>query len=208
MARMAGGRGARRGLRCQTAGRSDVADRTCSIDGCESPVKSRGWCSKHWQRWYKHGDPEWVPPAPAPPLPCSVDECGDLAHFPEWGMCQKHWTRFKRHGCTDPPHTLRVAERFWSKVNKTGPVPAYRLDLGRCWLWTHYLDVNGYGKFHLSGRSILAHTWSYVSEFGAVPDGLELDHLCRARSCVRPTHLEAVTHAENVRRGAEARRSC
>jgi hypothetical protein len=32
--------------------------RFCSIDGCERPVRGRGWCSLHWQRWNKHGDPE------------------------------------------------------------------------------------------------------------------------------------------------------
>jgi hypothetical protein len=34
---------------------------TCSIEDCERPVKSRGWCSVHYSRWYKMGDPLWVP---------------------------------------------------------------------------------------------------------------------------------------------------
>ena len=59
-ARMAGGRGGNRGLRCQTAGRSDVADRTCSMDGCEKHEFARGWCSMHWARWRAHGDPTIV----------------------------------------------------------------------------------------------------------------------------------------------------
>jgi hypothetical protein len=33
---------------------------------------------------------------------------------------------------------------------------------------------------------------------------VELDHLCRHRGCVNPAHLEAVTHAENMARGAYA----
>lgn len=30
---------------------------TCAIQGCERPIKAKGWCSIHWQRWWKHGDP-------------------------------------------------------------------------------------------------------------------------------------------------------
>ncbi|MFF1336357.1 HNH endonuclease signature motif containing protein [Streptomyces sp. NPDC058290] len=47
----------------------------------------------------------------------------------------------------------------------------------------------------------LAHRWAYRDSRGDIPDGLELDHLCRHPACVRPDHLDPVTHAENVRRG-------
>lgn len=57
--------------------------------------------------------------------------------------------------------------------------------------------VTGYGLFRLgAGRNIVAHRWA----FGPVPDGLELDHLCRNRACVNPGHLEPVTHRDNLRR--------
>ena len=47
-----------------------MTDRTCLIDDCDRKVRSRGWCSKHWQRWYKHGDPHKVfPPRNGPQLP-------------------------------------------------------------------------------------------------------------------------------------------
>jgi len=49
-----------------------------------------------------------------------------------------------------------------------------------------------------------AHRLSYETEIGPIPEGLELDHLCRVRSCVNPLHLEPVTHQENVRRGEGA----
>lgn len=100
-----------------------------------------------------------------------------------------------------------ITERFWEKVNRTGPVSVYRPDLGQCWLWTKRLDKDGYGQFRIgsrtdgSSRQVGAHRLSYEWEYGFVPVGLELDHLCRVRACVRPSHLEAVTSLENIQRG-------
>lgn len=95
-----------------------------------------------------------------------------------------------------------LSARFWAKVNKDGPAPAHRPELGSCWLWTAGKDVGGYGIFRVSTASQKkAHRVSYVMLVGAIPDGLQLDHLCRVRHCVRPDHLEPVTGAENCRRG-------
>lgn len=71
-----------------------------------------------------------------------------------------------------------------------------------CWLWLGYVDGQGYGRFSDGGNVGYAHRWSYRFFIGVVPIGLQLDHLCRVRHCVNPSHLEAVTAAENVRRGA------
>lgn len=95
-------------------------------------------------------------------------------------------------------------ERFWEKVNKNGPIFRQRPDLGPCWSWLGRLR-NGYGAFSVKGgRQVRAHRWSYEKSFGAVPDGLELDHLCRNRICVNPSHLEAVTHRVNTLRSDNA----
>lgn len=95
---------------------------------------------------------------------------------------------------------LRSAEfvRFWSKVNFSGPF-AHRL--GRCWEWAGCDGGNGYGKFYLEGKMRWAHRVAYQLEVGPILDGLTLDHLCRNPRCIRPSHLEAVTHQENCQRG-------
>lgn len=73
-----------------------------------------------------------------------------------------------------------------------------------CWLWQRPLDRDGYGKLGFRGNSRMAHRVSYMTFVGPWGPGLELDHLCRVRSCVNPAHLEPVTAAENYRRGAKS----
>lgn len=95
------------------------------------------------------------------------------------------------------------AERFWAKVNKNGPVPAHRPELGRCWLWTGSVNERrgGYGQFRLNGRVRKAHQVSYELGVGPIPEGAEPDHLCRIHACVNWHHLEAVTRRVNFLRG-------
>lgn len=95
---------------------------------------------------------------------------------------------------------MKSIDRFWSKVDKNGPVPAHRPELGRCWLWIAG-TTKGYGRFWLNGRPRGAHQVAWEMKHGPIPDGLEPDHLCRVRHCVNDAHLEPVTRAENTRRG-------
>lgn len=66
-----------------------------------------------------------------------------------------------------------------------------------CWIWQRQTDPNGYGRI----GGLLAHRVVYEREVGPIPEGLELDHLCRVPSCVNPGHVEPVTHRVNVVRG-------
>lgn len=72
-----------------------------------------------------------------------------------------------------------------------------------CWVWLKARNVRGYGLAtpRDGGSGRVAHKVYWEKEHGSVPDGLELDHLCRRRDCVNPAHLEPVKHKENVRRG-------
>src|ERR1041385_4955256 len=72
-----------------------------------------------------------------------------------------------------------------------------------CWEWTGAKTGHGYGKI-LTFRSIqVAHRILYELLVGPVPEGMELDHLCRNPSCVRPDHLEPVTHRVNISRAIQ-----
>lgn len=76
---------------------------------------------------------------------------------------------------------------------------SYRED-GACWPWLGSQNDKGYGSACIQGRCGRAHRLIYEFLVGPVPQGLELDHLCRNRLCVNPAHMEPVTHRENVRR--------
>lgn len=88
---------------------------------------------------------------------------------------------------------MTEVERFRAK---------YEIQPDGCWLWTAYIDSYGYGRFTgPQHRSPYAHRYWYELHVGPIPDGLQLDHLCRERHCVNPDHLEPVTQQENIRRG-------
>ena len=70
-----------------------------------------------------------------------------------------------------------------------------------CWLWIGATQRKGYGAIRFDGKFIAAHRVSYTVFRGKIPDGLELDHLCRVHCCINPDHLEAVSHSMNVHRG-------
>ena len=83
-------------------------------------------------------------------------------------------------------------DRFMSRV---------QVDGNGCWRWKGRIDRYGYGAIGRRG----AHRWIFIQCYGPMGEGMETDHLCRVRDCVRPTHLEAVTKYENWRRGMMSR---
>lgn len=72
-----------------------------------------------------------------------------------------------------------------------------------CWLWLGKIhEENDYAVFSVGhSRHNQAHRWIYVRLIGPIDPALELDHLCRVRSCVNPSHVEPVTRRINVLRG-------
>lgn len=92
-------------------------------------------------------------------------------------------------GVVDELHK-NAAVRFFSKVQKTET----------CWIWTR-CKREGYGTIQIDKKPVYAHRFSYELHKGPIPEGLELDHICRNPSCVNPDHLEPVTHKTNMHRG-------
>ena len=86
------------------------------------------------------------------------------------------------------------AGRFWARCDRSGGPEA-------CWPWLGALSRDGYGQLRLGGKTVYAHHVACELVGKTVPDGWVRDHLCRNRSCANPGHIEAVTFAENVRRG-------
>jgi hypothetical protein len=72
-----------------------------------------------------------------------------------------------------------------------------------CWLWLGAANKDGYAKSENSAYpgETLGHRLSYLYHVGSIPDNKEIDHVCRVRCCVNPSHLEAILHVENVRIG-------
>lgn len=90
------------------------------------------------------------------------------------------------------PDPLPRVDKIWALVQK-GQNPS------GCWIWTGCIDPNGYGRY---GRpSSAAHRLIYEMTTAPIPAGLTIDHLCRVRHCVNPSHMEPVSIATNVMRG-------
>ena len=145
--------------------------------------------------------PKGVYPRPSrpPAATCSIEGCGHQAWTRGW--CNKHYQRWRLTG--NAGYERPAAERFWLKVDKDGPLPKARPDLGNCWDWTGskgQAKGRDYGRFSIKNCPVSAHRWAYESEKGPIPAGLEIDHLCVRPCCVRPSHLEAVTHLVNIQR--------
>ncbi len=121
---------------------------------------------------------------------CRLDGCEERGIGQ--GYCSIHYQRLMGGRPLDRPHrNAPLEERLPFLIDKSGD----------CWTWKLTPRADGYGRTHWRGRSRQAHCAVYEMLVGPIPEGRELDHLCRNRICVNPAHLEPVTHRVNCLRG-------
>jgi HNH endonuclease/AP2 domain len=167
-----------------------MADSTCSVEDCGGKPIARGWCRKHYQRWYATGDVADRTPQPA--VMCSIEGCERRVLARGW--CRNHYYRWYNLGDplrSKPRECEPVETRLWSKVDMSGGPDS-------CWPWTGTLDGKGYGRFRLNSQTgRKAHRVAYELATGDELGNLQIDHTCFNRSCCNPAHLRPATNKQN-----------
>ncbi len=116
---------------------------------------------------------------------------------------EEHSALYCGQSCEIADRRRAIEDRFWERVNKDGPTPAHRPELGPCWVWTGYLNWQrgGYGYIGRGGRgngTLRAHRYSWEFHNGPIPEGMEVLHHCDNPPCVRPDHLFLGDQQANV----------
>lgn len=93
---------------------------------------------------------------------------------------------------------LTTSERFWAKVNKNGPIPPHRPELGPCHIWTAARFPYEYGAFWDGEKLVRAHRFAWEQKHGKIPYPLQALHHCDNPPCVNDAHLFIGTRKDNM----------
>ncbi len=115
------------------------------------------------------------------------------------GQTLRPWQRIAcREACYESVRIQRASQRLWSRVNKNGPMPSHRPELGPCWIWTGSRTGRGYGHVGIDCVVSYTHRLAYELTYGPIPEDEWVMHLCDNPPCCRPDHLKAGTQRENI----------
>lgn len=123
------------------------------------------------------------------PKVCSIDGCGEPHEARGW--CNKHYIRWRNHGDPEPA----------TRVNYRDPEDAFKARTEwqyGCLVWVGSTSTGGYGRIRVAGREVNAHRYAWERANGPIPDGLDVDHVCRNRLCCNVSHLRLATRKQNM----------
>jgi len=147
-----------------------------------------------------HGNAKRCPGCRATLRPPSKRSCGNGCDAPvvAHDMCARCYVAdVRKHG---PYARLSAEDRFWLKVDKNGPTPEGKPELGPCWMWTGATHSGGYGNIFIDGHWVRAHHFAYELLAEPIPDGLRLRNVCGMRACVKPGHWELAMSVDDQAR--------
>lgn len=167
-----------------------MADRFCSISGCDGKFIAKGLCHKHYMQVRRKSQKDGTF-KPKERAKCHV--CG----LPATGLklCNRHYIQFKKgllgnvveHRERTSPVTFDWLEENSERIPEAG-----------CMIWLRSVDEKGYGLVRNQKKLYRAHRLSYELVNGPIPDGMFICHRCDTPSCINPDHLFAGTALENA----------
>lgn len=173
---------------------------TCSVEGCEKPVRARGWCGRHYVRWLKHGDPTTlllpgydIDLPREPPNPSGLCMCG-------CGQKTSIATRSdKKYGAVAGEHRRYIMGHSGTMNRGKRRKPLYEIDPETgCWNWLGHLHYEGYGYGRKSGGgNTRAHRLVWEEQRGPLSPDVHLHHECENRRCVNPDHMKPMNASEH-----------